>query len=402
MKILFDHQIFFQNKYGGISKIFLEVIRRLKERQIEFDTSVLIEEYSNGILRDTESKERVNLPNNLSLFTLYHLIQMIFRTFRLPLPGFLIKRESGILKRSLRQNIENLNAKVNDALIQNRYSVFHPTYFQNYFLANKQQSKTKSVLTVYDCVHELFPEYYGQSNFILKNRKGLCESADHIICISNTTKKDLLKLYGNISENKISVVHLAGDLSTEPRLKPLFPYPDYILFVGNRSDYKNFKVLLDAFFHLAKTKKFHLVCVGGGEFSSSEKRWIKEYQLEDLVHQVLFSSESVLANYYQNAKVFVYPSLYEGFGIPLLEAMSVGCPVLCSDIEVFHEVANDAAYFFDPKDPFDLQSKLSSLLDSETTRKDLAKKGYTQVNKYSWNQCADEHIRIYQKLSENL
>ncbi|MBM9547014.1 glycosyltransferase family 4 protein [Leptospira sp. 201903074] len=397
MKVLIDHQIFFQNRYGGISKIFSEVIRRLKEKKIEFDTSVSIEEYTKGILLDPETKLRVNRPPFFSLATLYFWILSTFKFLRLSNPEFLIKRESGILKKSLNRSILKFNAKVNNALSNHDFTVFHPTYFQNYYLSHLRKSKTKMVITVYDCVHELFPEYYGLNNFILKNRKSLCEAADHIICISETTKKDLIKLYPAISKDKISIIYLAGDLSAEPETS--VPFANYILFVGNRSDYKNFKVLLDAFALIAQKKDLQLVCAGGGKFRRREKQWISRLGLEAVVHQVNFESESILANFYRKAKVFVYPSLYEGFGIPLLEAMSVGCPVLCSSIEVFREVAGNAAMYFDPKDHFDLQTKLLALLNSDTKRKELIENGYIRKKKFSWNQCTDEHIQIYQSLS---
>lgn len=402
MKVLFDHQIFFQNRFGGISKIFLETMRRLKELNITFDTSVFVEDYAKGILRDPISRSQVNLPGFFSIFTIYRWICFVFVFFRRPIPEFFTKRESGILKRSLRNQIENLNSKVNESLVNNKYSVFHPTYFQNYYLPSLEASRTKMVMTVYDCVHELFPEYYGSTNFILNNRKELCDAAAHIICISETTKKDLLNLYQNIPEKKVSVVYLAGDLSQEPKVSNALPFEDYILFVGNRADYKNFKFLLDAFYKLSKSKKIHLVCAGGGKFSSTENKWIQKYKLNEWVHQVSFTSETTLANYYQNAKLFVYPSLYEGFGIPLLEAMSVGCPVLCSGIDVFREVTGNAAAFFDPRDSFDLESKLLELLDSDKIRNELVQQGYKQVKKFSWDQCADEHIRIYHMLSEGL
>ncbi|MGE8720175.1 glycosyltransferase family 4 protein [Leptospira terpstrae] len=399
MKVLIDHQIFFQNRYGGISKIFSEIIRRLNERKIPFDTSVSIGEYNQGILRDPKTKLQVNHSPFLSLATIYFGILRFFNILRLPYPEFLTKRESGILKKSLSKNISMLNGRVNTALTNHEYTVFHPTYFQDYYLSNLKDSNTKMVLTVYDCVHELFPEFYGSNNFILRNREGLCKASDHIICISETTKKDLIKLYPNISSKKISVIHLAGNLSHHVEIS--IPFTNYILFVGNRSDYKNFKILLDAFVSIAKENEIHLVCAGGGKFRRQEKQWITSFGLEPYVHQVNFDSEQFLANLYRKAKVFVYPSLYEGFGIPLLEAMSVGCPVLCSSIEIFHEVAGDAAMYFNPKDHLELRTKILELVGSEKMRNELVQQGYIREKKFSWNQCADEHIRIYQSLSNH-
>ncbi|XDD45036.1 glycosyltransferase family 4 protein [Leptospira sp. WS39.C2] len=401
MKVIIDHQIFFQNRFGGISKIFIEVIRRLKERRIQFQTSVDIGSYGKGILKEFSSNTQINLPHFFSLYTAYRIIQTSLSFLGCSMPEFFLKRERGIYKFSLRKQIRNIDEQVCKTLLSNEFQIFHPTYFQSYYGEAIRKSKTKMVLTVYDCVHELFPDYYGTTNFILKNRKSLCELADHIICISNTTKKDLLRLYPAIPEGKVSVIYLAGDLSDEKEIEDPLPFEKYLLFVGNRSEYKNFSTLLKSFSLLKTEKEIHLICAGGGNFSFTEKKTIDALGLTNFVHQHSFGSDAQLASYYRNAQMFIYPSLYEGFGIPLLEAMSVGCPVLCSQIEVFQEVALDAAYYFDPKDPIDLKNKISELLNGKEHREKLIQSGYTRVKQFSWNQCADEHILVYESLTQS-
>jgi glycosyltransferase involved in cell wall biosynthesis len=403
MKVIIDHQIFFQNKFGGISKIFIEVVRRLKEKNIELQTSVGIEEYSKGILIDHSTDRQINLPGFFTLYSVFLFIQKFYTFFGYPMPEFLLKRERGIYKFSLRKQINRLNEKVCHELLSNEFTVFHPTYFQFYFEDSVRNSKTKMVLTVYDCVHELFPEYYGRSNFILKNRKSLCELADHIICISNTTKADLLRLYPSISMNKVSVIYLAGDLSKEKVVESNLPFKDYLLFVGNRSDYKNFSVLLNAFSLLQEEnpRQVNLLCVGGGNFSYWERKLIDRLGLSNYVHWKPILSDSQLASYYRNASIFIYPSLYEGFGIPLLESMSVGCPVLCSHIDVFREVACEAAIYFDPKDPMDLKNKMIEILSENQVQEKLIENGFNRVKHFSWDQCADEHIQLYESLTQS-
>ncbi|TGL04526.1 glycosyltransferase family 1 protein [Leptospira bouyouniensis] len=400
MNIIIDHQIFFQNRFGGISKIFLEILRRLRERNINVETSVKVDSYSRGILIDRVTNEQINLPGCISLYRVYKIIERIYLYFGFSLPEFLIKRERGIFKFSLRKQIKKIEGVVCNELLSNDFTIFHPTYFQSYYLDALENSRTKMIITVYDCVHELFPEYYGDSNFILKNRQKLCEIADHIICISHTTKNDLLRLYPSVSKEKVSVIYLAGDLSSEMVISNNLPFNEYLLFVGNRSDYKNFSVLLNAFSILREEEQIYLLCVGGGGFSLSEQKSIENLGLGDSVYWNSIISDAQLASFYRNASLFIYPSLYEGFGIPLLESMSVGCPVLCSNIEVFYEVAGDAASYFDPKDPIDLKNKIKEILSEKHLKEKLIRQGFDRVKNFSWNRCADQHILIYESLSQ--
>lgn len=401
MKVLFDHQIFFQNKYGGIPKIFFEIFERLEEKKIEYNCSVDLSNYLQGEIFCHDQKKQINEPSFFSVYSIYKLLSKIFKFLKLSIPDFLLNRESGILRFSLRNQISKVNQKVVDDLESNKYDVFHATYYRNYFLTSLFNSKTKFILTVHDCVHELFPRYYGSKNFILKNREILSLVADHIVCVSESTKSDFLRIYPNIQKDKVSVIYNAGDLSKEPIEEKKYFEEEYILFVGNRGEYKNFIFLLDAFAKIADNNNLKLVCAGGKVLSSNEKKYLDKWKILHRVIHVPFSEESTLANLYRQAKLFVYPSLYEGFGIPLLEAMSVGCPVLCSDIKVFREIAKNAGAFFDPSDVNSLVRQLQLHLSSAKELHMLQNKGYERVKDFSWQKCADSYINIYEKLSKD-
>ncbi len=400
MKVLFDHQIFFQNQYGGIPKIFFEIFDRMEERKLDYECSVDLSNYSKGEIYSKSRKELINKPPWFSLYTIYKIVKKVLNIFHLSLPEFILNRESGLIRFSLKNQIGKINRNVIKDLTYNKYSVFHATYYRDYFLESLLESKTKFVLTVHDCVHELFPNYYGRKNFIIKNRERLCLAADHIVCVSESTKSDLLKIYPNIQKEKVSVIYNAGDLSKEPTEGKKYFEQDFILFVGNRGEYKNFVFLLEAFAKITDNNLL-LVCAGGKDLNANEKVHLEKLNLQPRVVHMPFAEESTLANLYRQAKLFIYPSLYEGFGIPILESMSVGCPVLCSDIKVFREIANGAAAFFNPSEINSLVRQLQILLDSEKERETLRKKGYERVKDFSWKNCSDAYIEIYNKLSKN-
>lgn len=400
MKVLFDHQIFFQNKYGGIPKIFFEIFHRMEERKLDYECSVDLSKYEKGEIYSKSSKELINKPPWFSLYSVYILAKKILNFFNLSLPEFLLNREPGLLRLSLKNQIGKINRNVIKDLTNNKYTVFHATYYRDYFLESISRSKTKFVLTVHDCVHELFPNFYGSKNFILRNRERLCLAADHIVCVSETTKSDLLRIYPSVQSEKVSVIYNAGDLSKEPIESKKYLEQDFILFVGNRGEYKNFIFLLDAFAKIAD-KNLLLVCAGGKDLNSQEKVHLGKLNILHRVVHIPFSEESTLANLYRQAKLFIYPSLYEGFGIPILEAMSVGCPVMCSDIKVFREITGGAAAFFNPLEIDSLVEQLELLLASDNERETLRKKGFERVKDFSWKNCSDAYIEIYHKLSKN-
>lgn len=271
------------------------------------------------------------------------------------------------------------------------------TWISTYFSRPTFDWQGKEVVWVYDMIYELFPELLPNALDVIKTKKIAFDNADKIFCISNTTAKDLLRFYPNL-ERKISVIHLSHD--------PIFTYhqkpqPDeiltnpFILFVGKRGGYKNFKTLFSAYAAWDDKDIFKLVVVGEA-WSLDEKKLITQHNLED--HIILYENidDRKLCNLYNRAKAFAFPSLYEGFGIPLLEAMACGCPVVASRIPSTIEVAGDVPIYFKPGDTAGLEKALDTLC-SEEDQQERINKGVQKASQYSWEKTAK---LFYQGLKE--
>jgi glycosyltransferase involved in cell wall biosynthesis len=173
--------------------------------------------------------------------------------------------------------------------------------------------------------------------------------------------------------------------------------PDkYVLFVGTRDRYKNFPFFLKVVAGLLRKWQLRLVCAGGGSFTESEKVLIKNYGLEGLVQQRMFADED-LPVIYKNARVFVFPSEYEGFGMPILEAMKCHCPVVLSENGVFREIAREAALYFELGNEQSLQNAIENVLENEDLRTTLLKRGEEREKEFSWQKTAKGYYHSIQK-----
>lgn len=362
MKVAFTNTIFFKQKYGGISRYFCSVISELINANIDIKVFSLI--FKNNYLINIPKKNR----------------QGIFIP-RYPVSNFL----------------ENQIEKVLNYQIQNSsYDIVHETYYSKEFLNFKRKKK---VITVYDLIHEKFDKLYTNKNFSLKKR--IIDESDIVICISNNTKNDLMNYY-KVPEKKIFVTYLGCDhLNDDPKnvkFENLYLPENFILFVGSRLKYKNFKLFVESY---ASSKiihdQFDIVCFGGGNFSNDEKKFFSELNLNKKIHYH-YGSDYLLSKLYKKAKLFIFPSQYEGFGIPLVEAMSLGCPVLASDINIFREISENGINYFANNDKNSLTENLEYLLKNEKylySKITLAKK---ISGKYSWKNCANKTIEIYNKI----
>jgi glycosyltransferase involved in cell wall biosynthesis len=270
--------------------------------------------------------------------------------------------------------------------------IYHPTYYSYLFPG----FTGKRVVTVHDLIHEIFSEYYSVKDKTARKKNYLVNNCDGIICVSNSTKNDLMSIY-NIPEEKIKVIYLANSLKISLNISKIVSDP-YVLYVGNRGGYKNFCLLLKVY---TKSKLIHenykLVCFGGGSASTLESEIINKHRLEN---KIIFcnGSDDVLSNLYKHASVFVFPSLHEGFGIPPLEAMYHGCPVLASDSSSIPEVVGKAGIYFEPTNEDDLSAKLYYILSNDIHRNELIELGYQQIAKFSWDVCAEETQDYYKSL----
>jgi glycosyltransferase involved in cell wall biosynthesis len=281
------------------------------------------------------------------------------------------------------------------ALRRWRPDIVHETYYSTKSVA---PSSSKVVLTVYDMIHELYPEYFSARDRTREYKKNAVERADHVICISENTQKDLIRLLGVVPE-KTTVVHLGFALTQSAQaVLPLQTKP-FILYVGSRGGYKNFDRLLAAYAaHPELYDNYDLIAFGGGAFKSQELEMIWRLHLPPAQVRQLSGDDGVLAALYSQAAIFVYPSLYEGFGIPPLEAMSFNCPVACSNTSSIPEVVGSAAIQFDPLDTDSIARALVSLTSDSFLRATLIELGRARVAKFSWEQCAKQTLDVYRAL----
>lgn len=358
MNILYDHQIFAVQKYGGISRYFYEIIKRIAyEENVCLYEGYHINEY--GL-------------ENIENLKYYHGRKRPAVKYT----GWLFRY---LNSRDLNKFAQNLSLEI-----------YHPTYYEDFNI-----NKGKLIVTVYDMIHEL---YYKNDITVMK-KKNLIEKADGIIAISESTKKDLIDIL-NINPEKIRVIYLANSLVVDDIGDRLVKEP-YVLYVGNRGGYKNFENYLKALALSRYKNDINIVCFGGGNFINDEKHLINDLKLENRIK--LFSGDDkILANLYTYAEAFVYPSKYEGFGLPPLEAMQYGTPVIVSNISSIPEVVGKAGIYFDPENIEEMAFKIDSVLENHELREQLSIKGIEQVKMFSWDKCANETIDFYKQVLDGV
>lgn len=370
MKILLDPQIYYFQKFGGISRYYTEIFSFIRHKP---DSEVILPLlYS----ENEYAREQHLMKESFLMKGLYKVTSALHISTRT-----LQKKRAG---RYLEQ-----------VLSKTEFDVFIPTYFDPYFLSFT--GNKPFVLTVYDMIHELFPEYYADQNLrIVEHKLLLMEKATMIIAVSENTKRDILNIYPHINENKIVVIYHGTSLTKDHNVTVNLP-ADYILYVGERANYKNFHFLLrSAAPLLQENKNLHLICAGGGSFKKEEMAVFTKMGLANQIIQKPFR-ENELAHFYAGAKCFVFPSLYEGFGIPVLEAMVCGCPVLLGHHSSFPEVAADAGVYVNLDSEEDLKNKIQLFISDEAVRQEFSLKSKEQAKKFTWSHAADQCYEVYKK-----
>jgi glycosyltransferase involved in cell wall biosynthesis len=275
--------------------------------------------------------------------------------------------------------------------------VFHSSHFRNAI----SPKGTKIVTTVHDLNYELgLMQNNINSKLNIYQRRRSVEMADAIICISNSTKVALQEYYGNILDGKvIEVIHHGFVPPTMPsRSQAVIKHKPYIIFVGGRNGYKNFKRFLVAYSYSKLPKLGINVLCTGQVFNLAENQLISDLKISNLVYQQRFDSSQDLDYLYKEALFFVYPSLMEGFGLPVLEAFANGCPVACSENTSLSEVAGlGNAITFDPRSTESIVHSLECLLDEEL-RKKLMVRGLNRLKHFSWEISFDAHKNVYKLL----
>jgi glycosyltransferase involved in cell wall biosynthesis len=368
MKVLFDQQAFLLQNVGGISRYFFEVMsRNLDDPGIEV---VFPGFYSQNHYLN-------HARNRLHRWRL--LGQRDFRG-----------------KWHIENHLLRWNRRLNDrAVALGRFDLFHPTYYDPYFL--DLIDSRPYVLTVYDMTHELYQEQYRTlDRKTLEGKRRTISGARSIIAISENTKTDLIRLL-NVSPDKIEVVHLGNSLeppATSPRPAG---FPErYLLFVGERRAYKNFARFVEAVAPLLKGKdRLELVCTGA-PWRDEDHALFERLGITGRV-RLFDATDARLAQLYRHAELFVFPSLYEGFGLPVLEAFACGCPAAISGRSSLPEVGGEAAAYFDPESTDDMRQTVQRLLTSPEERRRLTALGTERLRLFSWERCAAKTKAVYAK-----
>lgn len=273
--------------------------------------------------------------------------------------------------------------------------ICHFTYFDT----PKVPARCKTVVTVHDMIVELFPSLFDVSCDESNWKAKAVAAADGVICVSENTKTDLTRILPLNGKPTEVVYHGNSMRFDNAALKTIDIDSRYWLYVGNRGlKYKNFDVVLRAFSERLCQYDVKLVCFGGGSFTSDEFERFKELGVEgNLLHSS--GHDSVLASYYKSADCLIYPSIYEGFGLPPIEAMAIGCPVVSSSAPPMPEIIGRAGLFFEPDLTQSLLDQISLLNDSEI-RDQLIKLGHQQVSRYNWKIIAEQALGFYESLVE--
>jgi glycosyltransferase involved in cell wall biosynthesis len=371
-EIVVDGVIFQSQARGGISRLFSEILPRM----CEADDSLHISLLTQGRLKQSLPKHRHIRHRSVPAFERYLRPTCVWQS---------------VLPR-IKHFMYNLWAGTGEG------KIWHSTYY-----TMPEKWTGYSVATVHDMVFELFPQYYNGPDFdLFRQRKRLSvQRADAIICVSDTTRQDVLRLY-KLDADKVQVVpNACSDVfrrldSTELSAFGQIEQP-FLLYIGNRARYKNFDVLAKAYSLWHRRKEVALVLVGGKPVLGSEQQLTEELAIAKQVKLLGNVDDETLCSLYNSALAFVYPSVYEGFGMPLLEAMACGCPIIASRVPSTVEVAGDCPIYFDPTSVDDLVKAfdvaLSQGRDSERVRTGLEK-----VKSYSWDKTAAQTLNIYRSV----
>lgn len=363
MHIFYDNEVFMKQRYGGVSRYFFEIISKMfQERDM-----------------------------NISVYLGVNDTGYDFQKIRHLFKNFYSRRVKGVHK--LQPFFRPYNNWLFNKTVKTVLpDLLHKTYYSPMGLGYKG----KKIVTIHDMTHEIYPSFFSKGDAHSAMKKVCAEKADGIICVSKTTQKDLINIF-NIPEEKTCAIYHGNSLRLNVT-KPAIINEPYILFVGQRWGYKNFNMLLTAY---ANNKKFNsnfkLICFGGGSFDKSELLYIYEKNIEDKIIHISGGDEK-LANLYKYASVLVYPSYYEGFGFPPIEAMHYGCPVLASEFSSIPEVVANAGLYFNPYYMDDLIYKLELILSDSGLRKQLILEGYEQEKKFSWDEAAAQTFNFYKKI----
>jgi glycosyltransferase involved in cell wall biosynthesis len=363
MKVFYDHQIFCEQSFGGISRYFYELIKGSNEWGLF--TSIYEVKFSNNIY------SQILQPDNNWLTN---------------------ARFKG--KKDLVRMINLLNTKLKTTHTQ--FDIFHPTYFHQSAIKNKRNKPM--FITVFDMIDEKYHRDKQKFSKLIKHRERVIKSANHIITISENTKKDLIEHF-NIDPIKVTSIHLASSLNVNNavNLELDDKANPFILYIGNRSGiHKNFDNYLKSIMIIAEEdRNLQFVFGGGGEFTEAEKKVFQKSGIKERIIYKPIRNDNDLIMLYKQASMLIYPSLYEGFGLPLVEAFSCGLPCATSRGSCLEEIGGNAVAYFDPLDPSDIATVSMKLLQNKFERENLVKIGNERATLFTWKNTVFKTNQLY-------
>lgn len=335
--------------------------------------------YSPSILQRRETEEFIKNPQ-----------------YRIIVPDTIFKsywRSVLILKQLLKDNVE----------------IFHGLSHE--IPLNIQKSKIRSVVTMHDLIFEIYPETYSfiDRNIYSKKYRYSCKISDKIIAISESTKNDIVKLYG-IGAEKIEVIYqschplfynLADNINSDEILRKYNIPSNYLLYVGSVIERKNLATIINSFGHLSNDFMIPLVVVGnGGKYKSLIKRLIRSRGLEKYVIWIEnLTTGDDLRVLYRRAATFIYPSMYEGFGIPIVEALLSKTPVITSNVSSLPEAGGPGSYYIDPTDSEQLASGIEKILSDANYKENMIKIGHSYaMDKFDAERTTKQLLAVYENL----
>jgi mannosyltransferase len=344
--IIIDGIIFSLQKHGGISTYFTHLCRALNSAKLEtgillYNDSALKNEFNGGVIQEKRILER-------------------FRTVKIP-------------------------------SIYSKNCILHSSYYRS-----AADDNVKNIITIYDFIYEKFESNYIKKSVHLLQKRQAIKKASAIICISESTKVDFLEYYPEYNPEQVFVTHLAHS-SESVQFSPDFIFEKkferpYVLFVGMRSAHKNFNACVKALNNVDVDFKI----VGGGPLSELEKKLL-ESNVAGRYQHLTYVNNDCLNRLYSDAVCLLYPSLYEGFGLPILEAQANGCAVVTTNSSSLPEVALDSAILLDIANSQSIEQAVSILLNDQIN-KSYVEKGFLNINRFDWSKTAMETIDIYTKI----
>lgn len=384
MKVLFDSQIFDLQIHGGISRFFVELFKHLPSH---IEQNLAIKETDNVYL------SYLNLPPAGHIKELYlHGRDSWWWKMR-----YKIHYQFKYGKYTQWDRTPNINRLEQELLFaQKDFDVFHPTYFDSYFLP--LLGEKPFVLTVHDMTPELYHQYRLIDKQQIKWKREVIPHAAHLVAVSEQTRLDLIRLM-NVPEDKVSVIHHGVDET------PYIPAPhsafdfEYILYVGGRQLYKNFFPFCRACKPILQRHKDLKVLCTGKPFTTEELEFIDSLGLTGRFVQIFVQTNQEFRDVYHYAVAFAFPSAYEGFGLPILEAYKADCPVMLNHATCFPEIAGDAAVYFHISDhDSDFAEQFETLYHlNANERAQLLTNQRQRLKLYTWDKAALQYANLYER-----